>query len=750
MSEWQSTACILCECNCGVEIQTGGEDGRRFLRVRGDKAHPISQGYACEKPSRLDRYQNHRDRVTSPLRRRPDGSFEKIDWDTAIAEVAQKLAAIRDEHGGERIFYYGGGGQANHLPGAYGRATRHALGIRYASNALAQEKTGEFWVNAKMVGGIVRGDFEACEVGIFIGKNPWHSHGIPRARVTLREIAKDPERSLIVIDPRRSETADIADVHLQVKPGRDAWLMAALVAMLVKEGGLDEAFLAQHTLAPEEVLPFFEDLPISKYCEIAGVPEDQLRDVAQRISGASSVALFEDLGVQMNRHSTLVSYLDKLVWALTGNFGKPGSQYIPSTFQSLVGAPGRERLSPVAGARIIGGLVPCNVIAEEILSDHPERYRAMWVDSANPAHSLADSPRMREALEALELVVVVDLAMTETARLADYVLPVPTQYEKWECSFFNFDFPRNYFHLRRPLLQAPDGVLCEAEIHTRVVEALGALDGLPMEKLHAAADEGMARYREVFFAAMNEHPTLMAVGPAVLYRTLGPRLPEGAAAAAVLWAPAQMCAMKHADSLRRAGFEGEDAGELGQALFDAILDSKSAVIFSLDEADESFRRIEAAEGKIQLAIPELLEELRGLGDEEPPGTNPDFPFLLSAGERRSFTANTIFRDPEWRKKDRAGALRISGEDAKRLSLKDGDRARLTTSRGAARVAIEVSDRMQAGHISLPNGLGVDYPDEAGSRTRAGVAPNELTSSGERDWLAGTPWHKSVPARLEAV
>ncbi|MBW2419180.1 MAG: molybdopterin-dependent oxidoreductase [Deltaproteobacteria bacterium] len=750
MSEWRSTACILCECNCGIEVQTGGEGGRHLVKVRGDKAHPVSQGYACEKPSRLDRYQNHRDRVTSPLRRRPDGSFEEIDWDTAIREVAAKLAAIRDEHGGERIFYYGGGGQANHLPAAYARATRHTLGSRYTSNALAQEKTGEFWVNGKMFGGIVRGDFEACEVGIFIGKNPWHSHGIPRARVTLREMAKDPERSLIVIDPRRSETADIADIHLAVKPGRDAWLMAALVAMLVREGGLDEAFLAEHTLAQEEILPFFDEIDISHYCEIAGVPEEQLREVAQRITRATSVAVYEDLGVQMNRHSTLVSYLDKLIWALTGNFGKTGAQYIPSTFQALAGAPDGNRSSPVAGARIIGGLVPCNVIAEEILSDHPERYRAMWVDSANPAHSLADSKRMRAALEALELVVVVDLAMTETARLADYVLPVPTQFEKWECSFFNFEFPSNCFHLRKPLFEAPEGVLSEAEIHTRIVEALGALDGLPMEKLRAAAQEGMERYREVFFAAMNEHPTLMSVGSAVLYRTLGPRLPEGAAAAAVLWAPAQMCAMKHADSLRRAGFEGEDAGELGQALFDAILASDTGVVFSVDEADASLGRIATPEGKIQLAIPELLQELQDLADEAPPGSSPDFPFLLSAGERRSFTANTIFRDPEWRKKDREGALRISGDDADRLGLETGDLALLTTAGGAARVAVEISDRMQAGHISLPNGLGVDYPDAGGERTPTGVSPNELTSSGDRDWLAGTPWHKSVPARLESA
>ncbi len=127
---WHPTACILCECNCGLEVQLGGDDGQRLVKLRGDKRHPASQGYACEKPHRLDHYQHGRDRLTAPLRRRADGTFEEIDWDTAIREVAARLAAVRDAHGGDAIFYYGGGGQGNHLPGAYATATRRALGSR--------------------------------------------------------------------------------------------------------------------------------------------------------------------------------------------------------------------------------------------------------------------------------------------------------------------------------------------------------------------------------------------------------------------------------------------------------------------------------------------------------------------------------------------------------------------------------------------------------------------------------------------
>src|SRR6516162_1575002 len=246
---WKKTACILCECDCGLEVMLGGEGDRHLVKLRGDKAHPASRGYACEKAHRLDYYQNGRDRLSSPLRRRADGTYEAIDWDTASREVAAQPAAVRDAHGGEAIFYYGGGGQGNHLPGAYASATRRALGSRYRSSALAQEKTGEFWVSDRVFGGMTRADFEHCEVALFIGKNPWQSHSIPRARVTLKEIAKDPQRTLIVIDPRRTESAELADIHLQVRPGSDAWLLVALLGIVLEEELVDREFVAAHVAA---------------------------------------------------------------------------------------------------------------------------------------------------------------------------------------------------------------------------------------------------------------------------------------------------------------------------------------------------------------------------------------------------------------------------------------------------------------------------------------------------------------------
>ncbi len=754
MSEaWQATACILCSQNCGIEVQ---REGRKLARFRGDRAHPMSQGYTCEKALRLDYYQNAKDRLTSPLRRRPDGTFEEIDWDTAIREIAERLAGVRDRHGGETIFYYGGGGQGNHLGGAYARATRAALGSIYTSNALAQEKTGEFWVDGQLFGRPrchTSGDFEHAEVAVFVGKNPWQSHGFPRARVALRALSNDPERALIVIDPRRTETAELADIHLQVRPGTDAFCLSALLGVMVQENLVHHEFLDTRTASYEVVREALAAIPIADYCARSKVPEARVREAANRIARAESVATFEDLGVQQGPHSTLCSYLEKLVYLLTGNFGKRGTMNIHTRMASLAGGREGGRTSPVGGHCIITGLVPANVIPDEILTDHPNRFRAMIVESANPAHSLADSQRMREALAALDTVVVIDVAMTETARLAHYVLPASSQYEKWEATFFNLEFPRNVFQLRAPILEPLPGTLPEPEIHRRLVRALGAIKDKDLVYLHAAAaripTEGRDAFADAFFQVTAANPSLFPLAPVLLYETLGPTLPDGAASAALLWGAAHLCAMTYPDSLRRAGFSGE-VRELGEQLFDAMLTHRSGVTFTVDEYEETWKRLDTPDKRVHLAIPELLSELRDLASEDPSKRDVDFPFILAAGERRSGTANTIFRDPAWRKKPADAALRLCPSDAVRLGITEGGRARVTTRRASVIVAVEITDTLQPGHASLPNGLGVSYPDSEGGSDVNGVAPNELTASGDRDWLAGTPWHKHVPARIEAA
>jgi anaerobic selenocysteine-containing dehydrogenase len=735
---WSKTACILCECNCGIEVQL---DGRQLARIRGDKEHPGTRGYTCNKAMRLDHYQNGRHRLTTPLRRRSDGSFEEIDWDTAIREVAQRSTLIRDVHGGETILYYGGGGQGNHLGGSYSGPFLRALGSRYRSGALAQEKTGEAWVEHRLYGAHTRGEFELAEVSVFIGKNPWMSQSFPRARVVLKEIAKDPDRSMIVIDPVLTDTAKLADYHLRVRPGTDAWCLAAMVAALVQENLVDGEFLTARVTGSEAVLGAFAEVDVPRYAGYCGVDEGLLRAAARRIASADSVSAFEDLGIQQAPHSTLCSYINRLLWILTGNFGNPGGMHLHTSFVNLFRDP-RVRRTPVTGAPILAGLVPCNVIPDEILTDHPDRFRAMIVESANPAHSLADSQRFAEAFETLELVVVIDVAMTETARHADYVLPAASQYEKPEATYFNFEFPENTFQLRHPLMQPLPGTLPEAEIWARLVRELGVIDEHELELLRTAAATGLQAYTQAFAKATTDNPNLSSLAPYILYETLGPTLPDGLASAAALWGLAHRCAMSYPDAVRRAGHAD------GNELFEAILSSPSGVVLTRDEYGDDLARIVHPDKRIALELPKMLDELRAINGGPVSHTTDRFPIVLSVGERRSFTANDIFRDPGWRKQDTDGRLRISAEDAARLGLDDGARAMITTARGSAEAVVEVSGAMQAGHASLPNGFGLQHPGPDDQTIVTGVAPNSLTSSNWRDEFAATPWHKHVPASVE--
>jgi anaerobic selenocysteine-containing dehydrogenase len=757
---WKKTACIICALNCGLEVQT---EGRNIIRIRADKAHPVSQGYLCEKAQRMNYYQNGADRLSSPLRRRADGSYEAIGWDTAISEITTKLSAIQAEHGGDKILYYGGGSQGNHLGATYADNTIKALGIKYRSNALAQEKTGEAWVQGRMMGAGVHCDFEHAQVAVFLGKNPWQSHGFARSRVVLKEIQKDPNRTLIVIDPRRTETAAMADIHLAVRPGTDAWCLAGMIAVLIQENLVASDWLAAHTMGYAEVAEQFKNISVPNYAAVCGIDEALLRRTARCIAAAESVSMLEDLGVQMNIHSTLNSYLNRLVWLLTGHFGRKGTNntFVPlmSLSSSARENPKRQagkpnpkteqwKKSPVTGFRVVMGLIPCNVIPEEILTEHPNRFRAIFIESANPVHSLADSAKMRAAMRALELSVVIDVAMSETAQQADYVLPASSQFEKAEATFFNLEITDNAFHLRQPLFAPREGTLSEAEIHSRLVEALTGMGSKDYGWLKTAAKLGHAPFALAFAWASNRNKNLAKYPSVALYRTLGTALPPALRAASSLWGVAQLYVRQQTKAAAQAGFGG-NAVLAGNRLFKAILSHPSGVVFSKTDYADSWQAVRRPENRISLWMEEFAVEIASL-KAGPAPRDAQYPFFLSAGERRTETSNTSIRDSAWNKKTDFGTLRVNPADALSIGALDGEMIRITTHRGHATAPLEINADMQVGHISLPNGLGIDYAQLDGTVLRQGVSLNELTDCMVRDSFVGTPWHKRVSARLEKM
>jgi anaerobic selenocysteine-containing dehydrogenase len=748
---WHKTACNLCYVNCGIEVLVN--DGH-IEKVRGDRSSPKSQGYLCNKAARIPYYAHHKDRLTTPLRRRPDGGFDAITWDVAIAEIAERLKNLVDRHGGKSLALYGGGGQGNHAGGAYANALLRALGSRHVFNALSQEKTGDFWINGHMFGSQIchtAEDVHHCDLLFVIGANPWIAHGFPNARDHLNQIRKDPARKLVVVDPRRTETADMADLHLAVRPGTDAFLLGALLATLVRSDLIDHDFISAHTVGFAEVREALSKIPVEEWAAAAEISMADIERCAAMIASAKAMVVRVELGIQQGVNSTLNSYLEKLLIMLSGSFGRKGTNQLHSWLQPLWGNSPGQKFAPT-GDEVIAGLLPPNIFPEAVLSDHPDRLRGVWVDSSNPANTASNTKAVERALQSLELCVVVDVAMTETAQLAHYVLPASSQYEKTEFTLFNFEFPTNYFHVRAGVLPPLEGTLPEPEIYTRLARALGYLPGdNVLAPLREAARRSRAEFAAAFRAFMGENPSTASVAALVLYHTLGQTLPDGTVAAAPLWNAALACAKRSPQAVRRAIGAPDEVPDqaLGDALFDAIVGTRQGVAVTHHEYDEVWSLIGHPDRKIRLAVPGMLEWLARL-DPESAGAPKEFPYLLAAGQRRMFNANQIFREPKWRRDDPDGALSVNPVDLGEIGARDGDWIAVESAVGRLVVRCKIDGSMRRGQLALPHGYGQAYPAEGGERLTNGPRINLLTESGNRDPIAGTPYHKHVAVRLSRL
>lgn len=744
----EKTACILCSRNCGLQVEI---DGGKFVRIRGDEAHPVSKGYICQKAARLEHYQNHDDRLRHPLRRQPDGSFVRVSWDEALDDIAQRLVKIRDAHGGDAFATAGGGGQGNHLGGAYLGQLRSAMKSINTYNSLAQEKTGDFWLNGRLFGRQTchtTEDIEHADYVIFLGCNPFQAHGIPNARDTLKEIKKAPNRTMVVIDPRRTETAKQADIHLQLKPGTDAYLLSAMLAIIVREGLHDQAFLAQHCLGFEAIEPILRAIPVEDYVRRADVPLADVERVARGFATAATACVRADLGIQHSLHTTLNGYFEKLLYLITGNFGIKGGNNLHDYLVPILGNTDERnpRFKRTAYHQMfsVSGFLPPSILPDEILKAGERRIRAMVVDSSNPLVTWPDTPAFEQAFKSLELLVVIDVAMTETARLAHYVLPAASQFEKWEFSGFNLEFPVNAFHLRHPLFEPLGESLPEPEIYTRLLEKMGEIPTrfplLSAIARHEPKQTGHAGFMAALALKLSSNKRMVRYAPSILYRTLGQALPGAAAPAAFLLPLALQFTGKYPQAARRAGFAGSKLAQ-GKQLFDAVLAQRSGVVFSKRQYDEVWSLLGHADKRIRLAVPEMLDEWRALKDETPPGA--DYPFILFAGERRSYNANQIYRNPAWRKVDPHGAMRMHPADAAQLRVAEGDWVICENQLGAIEAIVEIDDAMRTGVVALPHGYGMRYRDSA----PIGPALNRLTASTHCEPLTRTPYHKYVPVRI---
>ncbi|HYD46779.1 MAG TPA: molybdopterin dinucleotide binding domain-containing protein, partial [Terriglobales bacterium] len=561
------------------------------------------------------------------------------------------------------------------------------------------------------------------------------------------------------VDPRETETTRSADRHLKVRPGGDVYLLLALAAVMVRDDLVDGDFLRDHTSGFEAVSAALRQVDVADMASRCGLTVEEIEATARDLAAVAPMAILYDLGVEQTPFSTLNSYLIRLLLALTGNIGRRGGNVFFNTFQPPVidtarlSEPERALVSGIPAIRALGnaGMFSPTLVPEEVMVDHPERLRALIVEGANPLLSYSDSQRWREACAKLDLLVVIDPAMTETAWLADYVLPAPVGYEKWEFAAFPRAFPEVYVQVRPPVVSGPAEALPEPEIYVRLAEAMELFGPLPDElrQLGAAAltAEGAAQYLATAQSLISGSEQRMLFWS---YRAVGPHLPAPSLVA--IWLMSHINVFLRGEAvLRTLGDEWASQGpfELAAEVFRRIMTHPEGVeIARVREEGHLEEHINHTDKRIRLAPEAMLAEIQR-ARATTPTVDPEYPLVLSAGLRTRWTANTIQRDPAWRKgRGPHCALNLSPADAARLGIADGAAVRVSTNRGALQLPARIDAKLPDGFVWMPNGFGMIYPDQPGDRAIDGANQNELTDTADRDPFTGVPHHRYVRCRVE--
>ncbi|HHO76826.1 MAG TPA: molybdopterin dinucleotide-binding protein [Deltaproteobacteria bacterium] len=745
MGQWHKTGCVLCAQNCGLEILV---EDNRMVKVRSDRSNPRSQGYACRKGLNVIYHQYPADRITEPLKRVGD-TFIPISWDQAMDEIADKMKGLVETHGPRCLAYIGASSQGGHFEAAFGLSILRAMGSQNFYSSAGQEFSGCWWLFGRMLGkqyNLAGPDEHASEMLVGWGWNGMESHQMPRAPKVLREFSQNPEKILVVVDPRKSETAAIANIHLPVRPGSDALLLKAMISIIIDQGWENTEYITNCVEGWETIRPWFEDFDAKAAITVCELDYDQVFELC-RLMTTKRWCIHPDLGIYMGRKSVLNSYLMNILGAICGIFGVRGGNVILGMFMPL-GFHADERnpktwhtvstnMPPAAA-----GSFPPAVMPEEILNDHPDRLRAVYVSACNPLRAYPDTQAYEKAFDKLDLLVVNDIVMSETARLAHYVLPCRTFYESWDGTFFPMTFPKIFFQMRRPIVPPPENCLEASQIFTLLADKLGLIPEIPDELYEAAGGDRMNFGAKLMEWAASK-PESLAVMPFVLAKTLGKQWDSAAKAA--LWGLLMTAPKMFRKNAARAGFEpGIDQGD---RIFQALLDIPEGIWVGEVDPDENFKAIKTPSGKIEVYVPELEKDTKSL-DAESESKELElpekYPLILNAGRHTRYNINTMMRNPQWNKGKRACTISVNPLDAEKMGLSDAQQVKVTTEAGSEVGELQISEQVRMGTVLIPHGFGLIYDGSV-----YGINVNRLTKNTHRDPL-GTPLHRFVPCRIEAL
>lgn len=747
MGEWKHTSCVFCAQNCGLLCEVEND---KIINVKGDKDNPRSEGYCCRKGLSMAHYAHNADRLKYPLKKVGD-HHERISWEQAISEISEKLLSLKETYGGSTISYMGGGAVGGQMECAVGLKLLNSLGSRNYYSSLAQEFSNVYWVDGRVIGKQgtpSQPDTHKADTVVAWGWNGWMSNQEPQARTLILNLQKDPNKHLIVIDPRVSETAEHADLHLQLRPGTDTLLLKAMIRIILDNGWDNKDFAAEHVSGLDEVLPLLEGFDSKRaVTEVCGLDYDKVVEAAKIIATTKS-CIHPDLGIYMNRNSSINCYLIYILRAITGRMCVEGGQVIPAMLYAM-GSHTDERNPKIKRAAKTGmfpvcGVFPPAVFPLEVLGDNDDRIRACIVSACNPLRSYPDTLAYERAFRALELSVCIDVAYNETARECDYVLPCKSYMETYDTVCFNYMFPELYFQMRQPVI-APCSEECKegSQIMLELMDKMGAIPEIP-QSVYDAARDGITAYCMELMMWMQENMEHIKMLPAIVAKTLGPAL--GSYNQSLIVALLMGAGKAFKIGATAMGYpDGDDLG-FTEAVFEDIKRHPEGMILSTFQCD-NFRLLKTEDKKLCLSIPELYEQLKAATIENEQAAlapDKDFPMYLHSGLHHETTINTILRNPEWNKGRDADSMFMSAADAERLGIKTGDTVRVSTKASSVEIRAEIDSHTAEGFVYIRQGRGLIYDG-----VKYGVNVNELVSSADRDEMC-TPMHRRIPCRVEKL
>ncbi|WP_067804155.1 molybdopterin oxidoreductase family protein [Actinomadura formosensis] len=728
--------CPLCEALCGLELTL--DDAGAVTRVRGDADDPFSKGFICPKGATLGRLDGDPDRLAEPL-----AESAEVTWDAAFEAVREGLAGVIGRHGRDAVAVYLGNPVAHSIAGPlYGAAIVKALGTRNLFTSSTSDQMPKHVSCGHMFGdplAIAVPDLDRTDHLLMLGANPLESNGslasAPDFPGRLRAIRARGGR-VTVVDPRRTRTAALADEHLFIRPGTDAFLLMALVHTLFAEdlvasaghlagrvNGLDDLRALAVDFAPERVAP------------VTGIPAGTIRRTARELAAAGRAAVYGRLGTCTQAYGTLSSWLVDALNVLTGNLDRPGGAMFPRPAH----APVYRRKKPFTTGRWrsrvrdlpeVNGELPVATLADELETPGEGQVKALITIGGNPALSAPNAARLDRALAGLEFMVSVDPYLNETTRHAHVILPPPrpAQTPHYDIMLTGFAV-RDYARYSPPVVPLPDGRPGEAAILARLAMIASGTDGDP-----AALDELIITSTLAKAVALEGSP-VHGREPDELRKMLDTGTP----------------AEQRLDMMLRLGPYGDGFGADPSGLTLTRLRSEHPHGLDLGALKPRLDEVLCTtSGRVELCPPTFAADVDRLRSAL---RAPQAGGTVLIGRRHLRSNNSWLHNvPELVGGSNTCTLQLNPADADRLGVGAGDPVRVTSRTGTVEAVAEPTDTLMPGVVSLPHGWGHDRPGtRAGvARRNAGVNVNAVTDDQEIDPLSGNAVFNGVPVTLEAV